>query len=530
MTAAASAIARMAPDVDAFAVSAYFSVANAEHENALKALVAQCSPAPVVCGHELSQRIGMVERATTAALNARLLPLVRGLLDAVGSTLTAVGISAPLMVVKGDGSLTGESVARDRPVETVLSGPAASVVGACRLSGLTSALVADMGGTTTDIALVTGGMPEVNPDGALVGGWRTRVRALDVRTVGLGGDSRVEVGPGGGIRVGPARAVPIATAAERFPELLDTLRTMRTAPVRKGVHMPEPVFLTLVRRPGRLETATMTALLDALDGRAVSLDEAASIAGPFLDVDGLVRTGEVAEIAVTPTDVLVAAGELEMGCADAAREGIAVLARLAGKGADDLASAIREGVTRRLVLELAARALTDDFAGREPSAPEESLLAHLLEPVEDRILQASLSLEVPLVGVGAPAHAWFPAAGARLGGGLTVPLHAEVANAYGALAGRVFERATARVKALPDETFAVITPETRERYGDYASARERAVELASTDARSRAEEAGASDADVTLSFDEVVAVQERAADSVIVELSVTATASGPPFL
>jgi len=530
IAAATAAIARMAPVVDAFAVSAYFSVANAEHENALKALIAERCPAPVVCGHELSQRIGMVERAVTAALNARLLPLVRGLLDAVGSTLTRVGISAPLMVVKGDGSLTAQSVARDRPVETVLSGPAASVVGACRLSGLATALVADMGGTTTDIALVSGGMPEVNPDGALVGGWRTRVRALDVRTVGLGGDSRIAVDAGRELRIGPARAIPIATGAERFPHLLETLRTMRTAEVRKGVGLPEPLFLTLVRRPSHPETEATAALLDALDGRAIAIDEALAIAGPFLDVDALVRAGEVAEIAVTPTDVLVAAGELELGCAEASREAIAVLARLAGEQPAEFATAVREGVTRRLTFELAARALTDDLSGREPSPHEASLLAHLLEPAHGRSLRASLSLDMPLVGVGAPAHAWFPSAGARLGGDLSVPRHAEVANAYGALAGRVFESASARVKALPDETFAVITPEVRECFNDYPTARERAGGLATAGALERAVAAGAPDAHVTLSFDEVVAVQERSADRVIVELTVTATASGAPFL
>ena len=85
-------------------------------------------------------------------------------------------------------------VALEYPVETILSGPAASVVGAGFLTGFSDFLVSDMGGTTTDCAVVRAGKPAINAEGALIGGWRTMVEAVDVRTVGLGGDS---VGFGG---------------------------------------------------------------------------------------------------------------------------------------------------------------------------------------------------------------------------------------------------------------------------------------------------------------------------------------------
>jgi hypothetical protein len=137
---------------------------------------------------------------------------------------------------------------------------------------------------------------------------------------------------------------------------------------------------------------------------------------------------------------------------------------------------------------------------------------------------------VPLVAVGAPAAAWFPGIGRLVSADLAVPLHSEVANAYGALAGRVLERAQVRLKAEPDETFLVVTPTLRERHNDYATARHRAEEIASASARGAALAAGAPDAVVSLTFDEVVARQARTADDVFVELTVTATASGPPFI
>ena len=96
------------------------------------------------------------------------------------------------MIVKGDGSLMRAEIALEYPVETILSGPAASVVGAGFLTGLEDFVVADMGGTTTDVAVVSGGRPVISGEGALVGAWRTMVQAVDVRTSGLGGDMHVD--------------------------------------------------------------------------------------------------------------------------------------------------------------------------------------------------------------------------------------------------------------------------------------------------------------------------------------------------
>jgi N-methylhydantoinase A/oxoprolinase/acetone carboxylase beta subunit len=113
----------------------------------------------------LSSKLDAPQRALTAALNARLTPQIRHLLHALGRVLKNEAISAPLMIVKGDGTLMKAEVALEYPVETVLSGPAASVVGAGFLSGLQDFAVADMGGTTTDVAIVTGGRPVVREEG-----------------------------------------------------------------------------------------------------------------------------------------------------------------------------------------------------------------------------------------------------------------------------------------------------------------------------------------------------------------------------
>ncbi|MDA0336120.1 MAG: hydantoinase/oxoprolinase family protein [bacterium] len=141
--------------VDAFAVSGYFSVRNPAHENRARELIrVHGGDRPVTCASELTGQLDSIRRATTAALNARLIPLLRGLVQTVRDTLLDTGIVAPLMVVKGDGSMVGADFALERPVETILSGPAASVVGAWHLAGQRDAWVVDIGGTTTDIAVL----------------------------------------------------------------------------------------------------------------------------------------------------------------------------------------------------------------------------------------------------------------------------------------------------------------------------------------------------------------------------------------
>ncbi|MDE1923438.1 MAG: hydantoinase/oxoprolinase family protein, partial [Gammaproteobacteria bacterium] len=197
------AVALHGARVEAFAVAARFSVRNPEHELRARRLIRARCDKPVTCAHELSSKLDAPRRALTAALNARLTPQIRDLTLALARVLVEESIDAPLMIVKGDGSLMRADVALECPVETILSGPAASVVGAGFLTGLGDFIVSDMGGTTTDVAVVSNGRPVVNADGALIGGWRTMVEAVDVRTCGLGGDSEVAIDREGRLCIGP---------------------------------------------------------------------------------------------------------------------------------------------------------------------------------------------------------------------------------------------------------------------------------------------------------------------------------------
>ena len=187
----------------------YASVRNPEHELMVKRRAIELLGLPVVCGHEMTGALGYYERTVTTVLNARLLPLIHQLLDDMKRVMDRMGITAPLMVVRGDGSLMRSDYAADRPVETILSGPAASVAGARFLSGCENGIVVDMGGTTTDIAGLRHGDCAVSEEGAILSGWRTRVRALEIFTFGLGGDSEIVVSDKGDVQIGPRRVVPL---------------------------------------------------------------------------------------------------------------------------------------------------------------------------------------------------------------------------------------------------------------------------------------------------------------------------------
>src|SRR3984885_5360758 len=250
--------------VEAFAVAANFSARNPAHELRARKIIRALSPKPVTCAHELSSKLDAPRRALNAALNARLTPQISHLIEALSGVLAEEAIQAPLMIVKGDGSLMRAEIALEYPVETILSGPAASVVGAGFLTGLADFVVSDMGGTTTDVAVVVGGRPAIRAEGALVGGWRTMVEAVDVRTSGLGGDSEVCFDRQIRLRVGPRKAMPLCLLAHRFPGVLGELHT-----AAELAHLPEFATQFALRNPDRSAPAHLSPIerrvFDALE-------------------------------------------------------------------------------------------------------------------------------------------------------------------------------------------------------------------------------------------------------------------------
>jgi N-methylhydantoinase A len=196
------------PDAEAVAVCLLFSFRDPGHERAVAAELRRRLPdAHVVASHELAPEFREYERASTTVVDAYLGPLVARYLEALAGAAAATGLLEPLVMASSGGLLPLPEAAA-HPARVVLSGPAAGVVGAARVAaaaGFEEAISFDMGGTSTDVALVSGGEAGRSTE-RMVAGVPLRLPMVDVHTVGAGGGSIVRRDAGGALRVGPESA------------------------------------------------------------------------------------------------------------------------------------------------------------------------------------------------------------------------------------------------------------------------------------------------------------------------------------
>ena len=185
----------------AVAISSVFAPIDPGHERrAAEILAAELGEdVPITCSHELG-RIGLLERENAALLNAALADLARDTIAAFARAIAESGIAAPLFITQNDGTVAEAATARRFPVYSFASGATNSMRGAAYLSGIADAMVADVGGTTTDIGQIKGGFPRESNAVVHIGGVRTLFRMPDLLSIGLGGGSLVAGDPP---RVGP---------------------------------------------------------------------------------------------------------------------------------------------------------------------------------------------------------------------------------------------------------------------------------------------------------------------------------------
>ncbi len=460
--AARAAILARRDQVEAFAVSGYFAVRNPTHELRVQALVEELTGLPVTCGHELTSQLNAVRRATTVALNAHLIMPLRELMTSVQETLTRFHIAAPLMVVKGDGSLVAAEWAMRRPIETILSGPAASVVGAWHLAGRQDVWTIDVGGTTTDIAALRDGWPILNRRGASVGGWRTMVEAVDVHTVGLGGDSRVRFDKLDGLHIGPRRAVPLALLAAESPAVVTELA--RQVELQRGRQDDSLGEFVVLGRPSRRRLDLQDQeVLDRLAAGPQALAQlvSRSRAGSLLRrrVEDLEHRGLLRRAGFTPTDALHVLGRFSEWNAEAARLGATLLAQRAGMTVEAFCELVVARFAQRAATELVTKILEDEIGPVEwaHDAVGAALLRHALNGhgpdrgAGQADLGCALTLRLPLVAIGAPVAAYLPQVAAALHTELVIPPHAEVANAVGAVSGSIIQRRQAIINPLDED-------------------------------------------------------------------------------
>ncbi|MBI3948114.1 MAG: hydantoinase/oxoprolinase family protein [Armatimonadetes bacterium] len=534
------AIAAHAGGVSAFAVSGYFAVLNPTHELAARALIREATHLPVTCGHELTSNLHAPRRALTTALNARLIPLLQQLILAVRGMLEEKAIRAPLMVVKGDGSLVAADFALERPVETILSGPAASVVGARHLSGEENVFVVDMGGTTTDIALLRDGRPMLNLEGASVGGWRTMVEAVAVHTFGLGGDSEVRLDERLGPVLGPRRVVPLSLLACQHPGVAAALE-LQLARAEPEAHDGRFVLRQRPRDGARSAfSGAEESVWEALAGGPVAMEDLLAGAPiPLfrrLAIDDLVGRGLVVVSGFTPTDAAHVLGLQRHWSGPAARLGATLCARQAmeyswgqGLSAESLCEAVVDRMTVQAGGSLVTTALAEaDGVALDGHGPLRRLFvdrALSADGKDGALMDVALTLRRPLVAVGAPVATFYPVVAERLRTGLCIPRHAEIANALGAVVGGIAQHARALIK--PGSTgYRVHLPTGVENYGDREKAVEAAIRHVRALAEAHARRAGATDVQVHIERKDHIG--HGRGEDVYLDTEVLATALGRP--
>ena len=263
-------------ELEAVAVSLLHAYDHPDNERAVVAALDEALDVPVVASHRTLAEFREYERTATTAADAAVTPLVRSYLDRLAAATAERGI-APPQVMQSNGGIADVGTVRDRAVTTMLSGPAAGVVGATMFAGENheGTVTFDMGGTSCDVGLVRNGTIERTTEGA-VGGHPVRTPMVDVNTVGAGGGSIAWVDDGGALRVGPESA------------------GANPGPACYGRGGTEPTVTDAAVVLGHLGSDTTLGADLALDGRRArevlsALGETADLDGPVAAARGIRR-------------------------------------------------------------------------------------------------------------------------------------------------------------------------------------------------------------------------------------------------
>ena len=536
MDEAKAAVESMRGKVDVLAIVGYMSVRNPSHEETVRNLADKMLGIPVVCAHELTSKLGFEQRANTAIINAGLIPTIIDLIKAVTKALEDLGIEAPLMIVKGDGSIMNAATAIKRPIETIMSGPASSLTSAMVHTGIQDALISDIGGTTTDLGIIHGGFVRTLDTGALVGGHRTRVRAADVSTYGMGGDSRISVEKGK-IVLSTIRIIPVCIAASRWPEVKQWINGLESLKDSPSDTVADCEFYT---RASNMEMSYLTEsdkrFLKLIEQRPYAVREASEVTEIPYDrfcLKDLESEGYVTRIGVTPTDILAAEGAYKEYDTDASRKAVELLAKKAEMDMDTFIAKTKEAIVHKICRCIMDHIIRAETGKDELSKSDEAMIEEVL--CQRKEYDVGFRLKMPIVGIGAPVGAWLPKVAETLNTELILPENYDVGNAIGAISSSVTEVVELSVRAAfqdfsDDPECTVYNGEEAFDFSDKDEALEFAVEEATRIATARAIESGAAEVSIEKKIDQMLIDVEGNGKKVFRGATVIVRASGKPMM
>lgn len=537
LNALAIELAEIDASVTGYAIAGQFATRNPAHEIAVRDFIRENFAKPATCSHDLSAKLGGPKRAMTAVLNARLIGMIDQLIRATSQFLTSRNIQTPLMVVRGDGALISADQAREKPIETILSGPAASIVGASWLTGQQDAMISDIGGTTTDIALLRNGRPQIDPDGARVGGLRTMVEAVAMRTFGLGGDSEVHLvqdGLAGGVVLGPRRLVPVSLLAQDFGEIihpvLEKQLNAETPPDEAG-----RFAYRLMSRPALGLNAREETVLARLSETPIEISAIVQNRLEGSALKSLVGRGIVMLSGLTPSDAAHQLGIQTGWDKDAAEMALRLFGRKrTGSGnriaqsSEELAQRIINQLTEQTAQYVMETAFAEDSEAIEgrPTDLAGHELTKLGQIGHRNIVKLHAGLNVPLVGLGASARTYYGAVGKVLSCETVLPDNGHVANAIGAVVGQITMRETGEIDSDSNGGFRAYLADGPAIFASEKDALAALEKTLATKAELDARNAGA--IDIQTQIDRDIEKAEINGQSKFVKAIITVSASGRP--
>lgn len=445
------ALKKISKGVNAIAISGLFAVTNPSQEKRAKELAIEVTGLPTVAGHELSAALGIDLRAETAVLNGKLIPEVSKFFDNVEKTFRKMGVTAPIMAYKGDGSVMSLDEARLFPVETILSGPAASSVGGKVLSGVDDCVVVDIGGTSTDIAVMDDGFPQIKYEGATIGKWRTRVKAVDMYTVAMGGDSRITV-KDWKFKFGPDRVIPMCTFTEEFPEIIERMRhnniydyyVATDGASTKGMTDNEKRVFKALKGNGPLDSMQVR---NQTEGLWIIDKELAA----------LTKRGAIRAASLTPTDVMVFLGKFKHGNIKGAEAAVFAISETQGMAMMQIAGMMYEEIKAQVSDAIMTKLLDDDLKEWDGTSSQR-LMKKMTSLDRSKTLDILPKVNIPIVGIGAPAAFMMEDVGERLGTEVLFPDNYDVGNAIGAVSSKIAESLTAMIQPTVDNRYTAAIP------------------------------------------------------------------------
>ena len=404
--------------VQAYAVSAAMSIKNPTHELVVEKAINLIDPGkPVFCSHRISNRPGVRERAATAVLNARLMPVMVDFFAGMRVSLGKLDLTDRVEIIRGDATPMQMEEAVKNAAATFASGPAATAFFGASCSSEQDALIVDVGGTTTDITMIRQGKPTIDQDGSVIGEWQTHVDAVEMFTSGIGGDSHVVLSRNGRLNVGPGRVVPLALAENTpSPDWLGPDLKAQCVSLLPGLDKKiiesDPV-LKFIADNG---PSTPAAIKESLGMGEISL---------LKQIDDFARTQTVMGAGFTPTDALHVLDRLQIGDPEPARRGAAILARTLDISPEEFCQRVINATEEKIV-----DAILDYILKIEAGKGLEGVFPDYRH---NKVVGISFTLKIPLIGIGAAARCLLPGVAEKLRTEAIFPDYYEVGNALGAL-------------------------------------------------------------------------------------------------